>query len=161
MNESAGLQFDLKRKNGMCVVKFCRDKALSRKGRKKPYRYCAKHRRQHDKERDPVGYHFDVLRQNAKRRKVAFKLTKKQFALFCAETDYLRLKGRYKDSLTIDRIDPLRGYEAGNIQVLKNGENVRKMHADKKLVGAANQFTEEVAEIPVQAWKALADFKGF
>lgn len=39
--------------------------------------------------------------------------------------------GRCAGGPTVDRIDPKRGYEIGNMQILTNSENSAKMHADK------------------------------
>jgi hypothetical protein len=120
MEEATGITLQNKRKNGLCVVRFCRNSAHHGS------RYCCKHRRQRQKETNPVGYYFDVLRQNAKRRGIPFLLTKKEFALFCSQTGYIQLKGRHRYCASIDRIDAAKGYVAGNLQLLTVSVNASK-----------------------------------
>lgn len=62
----------------------------------------------------PIKYRYWCLRHNAKRRKISFTLTLEQFAAV------------YREGMTIDRIDCLRGYEPGNIQALSRYDNCRK-----------------------------------
>lgn len=95
-------------------------------------RFCPKHRKRYKKEHNPVSYYYDLLKCNAKRRGKKFTLTLPEFKYFCDQTDYLKLKGKKASSASIDRIDPARGYEAGNIQILSLAENTRKMHEDRK-----------------------------
>jgi hypothetical protein len=130
MQLTKGLTKDRKRKKQVCLTAYCSNRVfVSRDGKKSSF--CSKHRRVRQKETDPVGYYFDALRQNAKRRGIFFCLTKHDFGIFCADTGYLRLKGRFKDCLSIDRINPNLGYQVGNLQVLKVGENVRKRFVDQ------------------------------
>lgn len=136
MNECTGKVRTLKQKKGTCIVRFCAKHALARRDRTgKRYKYCAKHRRQRQKETDPIGYFFDALRQNARRRKVGFHLSKKEFAVFCAETDYIRLKGRYKNDMTIDREIPALGYRYGNLQLLTRSKNSSKGNQERAAPG--------------------------
>lgn len=92
---------------------------------------CRSCRHIKDYEKDPVLVVYQKLRSNAKRRGKVFTLTLDYFRQFCADTDYIRLKGISGDSLTIDRIDPWRGYEDGNIQVLTNTENIKKRYTER------------------------------
>lgn len=71
-------------------------------------------------------YTYNILHQNAKRRGKEFKLTLEEFKTFCDETNYIELKGETKKSDSIDRIDPRKGYEIGNIQVLSLQANSSK-----------------------------------
>lgn len=41
-------------------------------------------------------------------------------------------KGRFADCLSIDRINPLKGYEHGNVRVIRVSENSSKASADKE-----------------------------
>lgn len=104
----------------LCPVSRCR----RYKGQKK--KLCHKHHAQQQKENNPVGYTYTILKQNAKRRGKVFTLTVEDFREFCTETNYLELKGRTKHEMSIDRIDHLRGYEKGNLQILTVSENVTK-----------------------------------
>ena len=73
-----------------------------------------------------------MLRSNAHRRGKDFTITKEDFKEFCEETNYLELKGRTKNSASIDRIDPSKGYIKGNLQVLTLGQNSAKRWKDEK-----------------------------
>lgn len=97
---------------------------LSAKNRKSCYK-CEHEKRKKD---DLAKYTFGVLRRNAKRRGIAFSLTLEEFRLFCVKTSYLNGKDRSVEGLSVDRIDPSKGYHKDNIQVLTLGDNVRKYH---------------------------------
>lgn len=103
----------------VCVTKHCR---------KPGYRgsYCHSCHKRRYKERHPERYAYQTLRNNARRRGHAFDLTLEQFVQFAFKTGYMAGRGRYKESLHIDRIDETGGYTIDNIQVLTNTENVRK-----------------------------------
>jgi len=72
------------------------------------------------------------LKHNAKRRKIAFDLTFKEFKQFCQRTKYLAFKGRQFNGFTVDRIDSSIGYCLVNMQVLQNRDNVRKMMLERR-----------------------------
>lgn len=116
------------KRTDLCPVWGCMSKRL------KNDRYCSKHRKQYKKANNPEAYHYDLLKGNAKRRKVNFKLTLEEFKKFCKKTGYLNGKGRNKNKLSIDRIDPLKGYELSNLQVLTVSENSKKGQEDKKIL---------------------------
>lgn len=64
-------------------------------------------------------------------RCMANKAPKKRFchkhhARFQNGTNYIELKGKTKKSASINRIDPRKGYEIGNIQVLSLQANSSK-----------------------------------
>lgn len=90
---------------------------------------------------DPIRYSFVTLRNNAKRRGKVFTITLEEFKQFCYATDYLKGKGRTATSYTVDRIDESRGYEPGNIQALRNADNVRKYLNYDWQTGAAQVVT--------------------
>lgn len=153
-----------KRDKRTCIVNRCNNRRC--KGNK----LCPKHKRARAKEVNPIGYTFDALKQNAKRRGHNFELTLEQFKEFCKSTGYMDGKGRRSESLSIDRIDPNLGYSIQNIQVLSLGENCRKRYVDyyqgeeeyyqnldqqsptSKTVGAQNgadlKSTKELEEAP-------------
>lgn len=132
------LIFVLNKKVGLCKVKFCSNGARKYKNRSKTgkvqfAKMCHKHLRQHQKENNPIRYWFDVLRQNARRRKIKFGLTIADFKEFCDETGYLKQKGKNPHSWTIDRKRPHLGYVKGNIQILTHAGNCRKRYIDEKI----------------------------
>ena len=72
-----------------------------------------------------------------------FKLTLQEFRNFCSKTKYLTRKGRCSGYCGIDRIDPEKGYEVGNIQVLEVGQNTRKALADKRTKEKCPEYNYE------------------
>jgi len=91
---------------------------------------CHKHKARREKERNLVGYTFDRLKQNAKRRGKVFTIDLAYFKILCARTGYLDTKGRRAYDMSLDRIVENRGYEPGNLRVIKLCENVRKRYVD-------------------------------
>lgn len=125
-----GNSYDRKKAKGKCVAKNCGNKAYRYKGANSKCNscLCSRHRRQRQKEINPLGYFYDLLHQNAKRRGKIFGITICDFKAFCEETGYLAKKGRGANNMTIDCIDPHKGYVRGNIQILTNSQNVRKRY---------------------------------
>jgi len=117
----------IKKAKGLCRVSSCSNKSYKHRT------LCCKHVRQQTKENNPIGYWFDVLRQNAKRRRIPFTLTQEHFRKFCAETKYLELKGRGSGKASIDRQKTHLGYADGNIQILEFATNSRKKFIDDKI----------------------------
>lgn len=109
---------------GLCCAYRC--------GKKKAYKqkFCHKHKGRQNKKANLLYYTFRILKGNAKRRGKLFTLTLEQFGSFCTKTKYLDLKGRLPTSASIDRIDPSRGYEVGNLQILSLSENSEKGEDD-------------------------------
>ena len=121
-------------KKKKCSVPYCRSHNIKAKG------LCSKHYTRERRRKNPVRASFQALKDNAKRRGKEFSLTFKEFEKFAVETSYIYSKGRKIDSLHIDRIDESKGYHIENIQVLTNGDNVRKYHQHKKRL---DWFTNE------------------
>lgn len=80
----------------------------------------------------PLEARFAWVKESARRRGVAFKLTLPEFGAFCDETGYLDSVG--VNCASIDRIDLEHGYEVGNIRILPYRENCRlgALHQHKK-----------------------------
>lgn len=93
--------------------------------KKKSCNGCAKRR---SRERHPMRYAYQTLKDNCKRRKGIgfFELTFEEFKQYAIETDYLVGKGITKTSYHIDCIDPTMGYFIGNIRPLQNSHNAKK-----------------------------------
>lgn len=111
----------------LCKTKYCRNK------RAKQRRVCHKcrSRKYRSKPKNEMVFTYHCLKQSAKNRGIEFKLTKEEFKSFCEKTNYIELKGRSKNSMSVDRINPKKGYEIDNIQMITVSENVKKMHLDK------------------------------
>lgn len=127
MKEIRQPMYDERRKRGKCVIAHCKNNSHRKD------RFCCKHRREYQKLNNPLRYWFDVLRQNAKRRKKDFTLTIEEFKIFCDNTGYLELKGKNAGGYTIDRRKDSIGYTFENIFVLTNSQNSRKRFIDLKL----------------------------
>jgi hypothetical protein len=112
-------------KNRKCATKYCRNYARA------DLKICNKcHMRQY-KKRHPINYYYNVLRNNAKRRGKEFELTLDDFKKFCKETNYIELKGKEKNSATIDRINHKKGYTIDNIRILSLSDNSKKGNYEK------------------------------
>lgn len=110
---------------GLCRVKNCRNK------RPKQKTLCYKHRHERRKETDPIGYWYEVHKNNAKRRGKEYTLTKDQFASFVKSTDYIKLKGKGKHNLCIDRRDNEHGYHVWNIRAITLRDNsIKRNYVD-------------------------------
>jgi len=117
---------DMTKKNKQkCITKWCRNDRAPSKGK-----YCYKCRSRIDKERIPITYTFNALRNNARRRRKEFTLTIEEFTQFCQETGYMELKARHKTGMSIDRIDSSRGYSYDNIQIMNYSVNSSKQDND-------------------------------
>ena len=109
-----------------CRTLFCRYPRIQKRT------VCYRCRGVWFRETHPLRYAFNALRNNARRRGKVFTLTFDQFRDFCEKNFYMEHKGTTSKSLHIDRIDPERGYEADNIQVLTAEDNIRKHFHDKE-----------------------------
>ena len=87
---------------------------------------CHMHAERTKRAANPMRAAYRRLKDKAAQRAIPFRLTFGQFEAFALKTRYLALKGNYKYSLTIDRIDNRKGYQAGNIQALSRHENTMK-----------------------------------
>lgn len=110
------------RKKGICVAHGCKLKHT------KKNRFCSKHNHRYQKHKNLLKYTYQVLKSNARKRKIKFTITLEQFKVFCDENSYLELKGKSCTSMSIDRKDPTKGYEDGNLKAMSLSDNVKKMH---------------------------------
>jgi len=110
----------------------------SKKGSKK--KYCNKCHAKLQKSSNPVGYTYNLLKQNAVRRGVPFSLSLSDFRKFCDESGYLNSKGRTKECSSIDRIIPELGYRIDNIQILTVSNNSIKRWTDMMGTGDEDAF---------------------
>lgn len=90
--------------------------------------YCPKCASRRFKEAHPLKYSFIKLKARAKERGHAFTITYGYYERLAIQSGYAAGKGRSADSLSLDRIDPRRGYEPGNLQVITISENSRKLN---------------------------------
>lgn len=102
-----------KNKRGLCAVRFCRGHKL------KSRRICSRCQHRRRAVNDPIGYAYEIVQTNARRRGKEFTISRAYFRELCEKTDYLLRKGRKIDSLTLDRINPSLGYVKGNVRVVE------------------------------------------
>lgn len=126
-----------KEKLNKCATKYCRNT------REKGCKICSKCRKRLYKERHPERYTFTYVKNNARRRGKEWTITIDEFIQFITQTGYLFGKGREKDKLSIDRIDPLKGYHIDNIQILTVSENSSKGNYERDFESAVKGNYEE------------------
>jgi hypothetical protein len=102
-----------------CATKFCRSKV--QKTEKSPI--CSRCRARRWKERYPLKYSFNKLRNRAGERGHEFLLTFEDYEKFALESGYAKRKGKTAESFSINRINPDRGYEVDNIECITLSEN--------------------------------------
>lgn len=130
-------EFSRRHRLCLCVAAFCENKTRKRET------LCAKCTKRKQKNNNPLAYHFNALKGNARRRGKFFSLTLSEFKLFCDKTNYLQLKGSVGNKFSIDRIDPDKGYSIDNIQMLTLADNTRKQWIDNKIKFGSYHPTEE------------------
>ncbi len=115
---------------GICIVCNCAKQRAGRQGAgSRPL--CHAHMQQVKTVTCPEVVLFHNLKKSARRRKIEFKLTIDQWRAFCAVTGYARDRvGRRGQRLSVDRVDPKRGYSYDNIQALTVSDNIAKMNRE-------------------------------
>lgn len=110
----------------LCQVSFCTN--TSEKYRKGPGRSlkCSNCRLRLWRANNPIKAIYNALRNKARRRKIPFTLTFAHFESICLETGYHEDRGRMAGDMHLDRIDAMKGYEDGNVQVMEAVANARK-----------------------------------
>jgi transcription initiation factor TFIIIB Brf1 subunit/transcription initiation factor TFIIB len=71
-------------------------------------------------------YSWRVAARNAKRRGIPFTLTFDEYVSIAGPSGYFARKGRFKDSLHMDRVREWEGYHFWNMQTITNSQNVKK-----------------------------------
>lgn len=98
----------------------------------------------------PMKYAYMTLKHNAKRRGKEFTISFEYFKKFAIKVDYIDKKGINRDSYHIDRIKEDLGYIPGNLQLLKNVDNIKKYHRShhdgEKMVYKAELVKNEPAD---------------
>jgi len=102
-----------------CATPYCRKPARD------THRLCSRCNNRRWAQRNPLRYAYGNLRRRARQRGHAFELTFEQYRQFAVQTGYDQLKGKHGKSLSIDRIDPSRGYRMNNIRAVTLSENSR------------------------------------
>jgi hypothetical protein len=109
------------KRSATCITRYCKNDANQG-------RYCKTCISRRYRSRNPMRAAYNALKQNAVRRGIPFTITYEYFARWCHRSDYMAGKGRTKESYTIDREKNHLGYVPGNLRVLTNSENARKVN---------------------------------
>lgn len=91
--------------------------------------YCARCRYRRFAAGNPIACAFNNIRKRARQRGHVFSLTREEFTELVTRSGWVEKRGKTAKSLSIDRINPLRGYEAGNVRVLTLAQNSRLRYA--------------------------------
>lgn len=90
---------------------------------------------------NPIRATYYNLKNNAKRRNKDFQLTFEEFGEFATKYQINYGKKRTKDTWSIDRVDPSKGYSIDNIQPLTLSENSEKRWSDMRVFEFTNDYT--------------------
>lgn len=108
-----------------CTTAYCRNRAAYGKGG-----LCHKCYQRRWKKNNPFKYYFNIARQNAKRRCIPFNLTFEQWKAIWLESghweDKMEAESINENTWTMDRVDPNKGYEPGNVEIIELWRNVYK-----------------------------------
>lgn len=126
-----------------CETRYCR--GVATKSGRSPY--CAKCRSSRWRAKHPITAHFHDLRNRAKQRGHEFTLTLADYEQFWHSSGYAEKHGKTAASLSIDRIDPSKGYIPGNVRAITLSENSRRQFVPY----FKNKAQEEAAIAEAQA----------
>jgi hypothetical protein len=104
----------------LCRVRSCRNPHAPART------LCYKHHMKLWRARNPMRATYNNVKGKAKQRKIAFSLTFDEFVSICEASGYIEGKGHAPDDLSLDRVDPNKGYEFDNIAVITISENSSK-----------------------------------
>jgi hypothetical protein len=100
------------------------------------------------RKKHPIHYRFECIKISARKRNIPVEFTLDEFRQFIKQHPkgklYLKKKGSFKDSLTIDRIDSSKGYRIDNIQILTHSENSKKGAKQVDPEAPSELFDEEL-----------------
>ena len=113
-------------RKGLCIERFCRNESAEKR------RICYRCKARKYKARHPIKHLFNIKKQRAKERGHKWDLTCQEFEEFVLRTGYMDRRGRGRNGMSIDRIDPDKGYTIDNIQTLTVSENSKKYHCNGK-----------------------------
>lgn len=82
---------------------------------------------------NPERAAYGAQRDHARARRIPFTLSFEQWWAVVEPSGYMDGRGCLRHQLHVDRRDPSKGYEVGNIRVITCSENVRKKYVDAKI----------------------------
>lgn len=95
---------------------------------------------------NPERAAFGIQRDHARARRIPFTLTFEQWWAVVEPSGYMDGRGCLRHQLHVDRLDPSKGYEVGNIRVITCEENVRRDNVRRGFVDAK-----------IAAWRGAPD----
>jgi len=91
------------------------------------------------RQRNPYKAAFAMCKAKARQRRskqwpegIPWEITFAAFYIFARRTNYLTRKGNEAGSITIDRIDPRKGYVPSNLRAVTRRENCIKQAKEQK-----------------------------
>lgn len=108
--------------------------------------YCARCRSRRFREKFPLRYVWHNVKHRAKERGHAFKLSFEDFSAWAIESSWFDKRGKRAEALSIDRIDPEKGYEVGNLRAVTLSDNSKFANEYRK----QKQQTKEETYVPPQ-----------
>lgn len=108
------------------------------------------------KTNQPIRYGYFKLKFRAKERGHEFNLSLDEYTQLYRQ-GYGAAKGRTVKSLQLDRIDPSRGYEIGNLRVVTSEFNGRRMFVPYFQNLRRSPTADEVAEVERELARQLSD----
>lgn len=97
----------------------------------------------------PLSYHFNALRNNARRRGHSFSLSFEEFKKLVAKSGYYDQPRTDKMMPSFDRINVHEGYHIDNIQVIPLSINCQKRSAVDYGDMPLDQFMEKYKDVAV------------
>lgn len=114
----------------LCWVRGCRNPTKSPE-----HSLCSKHIQRRWRSQNPSKGAYATLRDHAKKRKIKFTISHEYFEGLCDAFNFFKPEKplEYGEYLSIDRIDPSKGYEKKNLQIMTVSENSVKGNKERYL----------------------------
>lgn len=129
---------------GKCWVKRCPNMASNGC-------LCSKHYMRRWRHKNVESATYCTLRDHARGRKIAFTINIDYWKGLTDGYNFFQQKDR-KEILTIDRVDPCRGYEPGNLRVVSISENVAKGNRERYLPEHVQEMLRREREQTLQEY---------
>lgn len=115
-----------------CFTMYCLNDAEPKR------KHCPKCRSRAWRLNNPLKATFNHLKSRSKQRGVPFELSLKDWAKFCSNTNYLKLRGKESHNASVDRVKAFdeKGfpmpYRIDNIQMLTLKDNTAKGNRERR-----------------------------
>jgi hypothetical protein len=102
-------------------------------------KFCHKCKTRLYRANNPIRYAFGAIKDSAKKRGIPFNIAYSDFETWCNNTGYATGKGVKRLTDHCDRIRDDEGYHIGNIQLLSQGDNIRKQRERERQAKEDNE----------------------